>query len=283
MSNFAADMKVNDKKLWIPIGIGAALILGAFIICFYKQSISDNIADWASFGAYVGGCFGFISVVIMYMVFREQSKMSYKSQFEAVFFDMLRTLREIWSPLVESKSVQLCDDISEHFKVEHGSKQATCDEFQKVMSYYMALHKKDNSINHYFRYLYHIVKYVVTNDSLDESVKSDYISLIQAQMSNTELLITFFNAIEYNNTKYNEWLDEYGLFENLVTDSNFLDTLKQRYFPKTEYKHIQTAPNNVLDAILQWYDEGQIDTANEQFYDTLARLSKSHATLKTTK
>lgn len=274
---------MKDKKLWVSILIGALFIVGSFILCFYKQDISNDISDWASFGAYVGGCFGIISVVIMYMVFREQSKMSYKSQFEAVFFDMLRTLREIWSPVVESKSVQLCDDISKHFKVEYGSKQATCDEFQKVMSYYMSLHKKDNSINHYFRYLYHIVKYVVTNDSLDESVKSDYISLIQAQMSNTELLIAFFNAIEYNNTKYNEWLDEYGIFENLVTDSNFLDTLKQKYFPITKYKHIHTAPNNVQDAIQQWYDEDQIDTANEQFFDTLARLGKSNTTLKTTK
>lgn len=108
---------MKDKRLWIPILIGVLIILGSFILCFYKQDISDDISDWASFGAYVGGCFGFIYVIIMYMVFREQAKMAYKSQFESVFFDMLRTLREIWNPEVESKSIQLCDKISEHFNL----------------------------------------------------------------------------------------------------------------------------------------------------------------------
>ncbi|MDE6584552.1 MAG: putative phage abortive infection protein, partial [Anaeroplasmataceae bacterium] len=153
------------------------IILGSFILCFYKQDVSDNISDWASFGAYVGGCFGFISVIIMYMVFREQSKMAYKSQFEAVFFDMLRTLREIWSAGLEIKSTQLCDKISEHFNVDFGANEVERTDVKKVMSYYMAVHKKDSSINHYFRYLYHIIKYVVTNNNLDDNIKTDYISL----------------------------------------------------------------------------------------------------------
>lgn len=264
---------MKDKKLWIPIIIGVFIILGSFILCFYKQDVSDDISDWASFGAYVGGCFGFISVVIMYMVFREQSKMAYKSQFESVFFDMLHTLREIWNPDVESKSLLLSSKISIHFNVEFGAEEINRNDVKRVMTYYMSIHKKDNSINHYFRYLYHIVKSVVSNESLDENIKTDYISLIQAQMSNTELLITFFNAIEYDNTKYNNWLDNYGLFENLVTDSCFLDKLKQLYFPKTKFKHIQTVHINPLEAIQQWYDESQIDIENEVYYDTITRLN----------
>lgn len=264
---------MKDKKLWIPILIGVIIILGSFIICFYKQDISDNISDWASFGAYVGGCFGFISVIIMYMVFREQSRMAYKSQFESVFFDMLRTLREIWNNGVEGKSIQLSKEVSMHFNIEYGSEEVSMEDVKKVMTYYMSIHKKDNSINHYFRYLYHIVKYVVTNKNLDKDVKSDYISLIQAQMSNTELLITFFNAIEYDNKKYNNWLDSYGLFENMVTGYQFLDVLKQMYFPLTKFKHIVSVYIDPLEAIQQWYDESHVDVENEVFYDTLDRLN----------
>lgn len=61
-----------------------------------------------------------------------------------------------------------------------------------------------------------------------------------------------------------------------MTDSNFLDTLKQKYFPKTTFKYIQSAPTDVSEALQQWYDESQIDTDNEQFYDTLARLNNSN-------
>lgn len=264
---------MKDKKLWISILIGVLIILGSFILCFYKQDVSEDISDWASFGAYVGGCFGFISVIIMYMVFREQSKMAYKSQFESVFFDMLRTLREIWSNGVEGKSIQLSKEVSIHFNIEYGSEEVSMEDVKKVITYYMSIHKKDHSINHYFRYLYHIVKYVVTNKNLDADVKSDYISLIQAQMSNTELLITFFNAIEYDNKKYNNWLDSYGLFENMVTGNQFLDVLKQMYFPLTKFKHIVSVYIDPLEAIQQWYDESHVDVENEVFYDTLERLN----------
>lgn len=135
-------MKAVDKNLWLPIGFGAFIILGVFIIFFHTQSFSDNIADWASFGAYVGGCFGFISVILMYLVFREQSKMAYKSQFEAVFFDMLRTLREIWNPEVESKGIQLNNNMLVHFNVDFGADEAKSDELKRVLAYYMSIHKK---------------------------------------------------------------------------------------------------------------------------------------------
>lgn len=115
----------------------------------------------------------------------------------------------------------------------------------------------------------------MTNEVFSEKVKKDYISLIQAQMSNTELMITFFNVIEYDNQRYNVWLDEFGFFENLVTDNCFLDKLKQNYFSKTEFKHVQTSIEDPLETIQKWFDESQIDIHNETFYDTLARLEKN--------
>lgn len=274
MSNFAADMKVNDKKLWIPIGIGATFILGAFIICFYKQSISDNIADWASFGAYVGGCFGFISVVIMYMVFREQSRMSYKSQFEAVFFDMLRTLREIKTTDVDDLFTTLSIKISNHFKVEYGCEEIPKEDLQGVIRYYISYQDKYPTINHYFRYLYHIIKYVEEDKILDSLEKEKYVSLIQAQTSNQELIMTFFNVIGYNNTEYLKWLDDYGFFENMQTDSVFLSYIIKTFFPKTKNKYIVRPTGNIEDAFTEWYDELCVNLDDEQCIETINRLKK---------
>lgn len=78
-------MKATDKKLWLPLVGGALIILGSFGLVFKDQDISDNISDWSYFGAYVGGCFGIVSVILMYLTFREQSKMAYQTRFESVF------------------------------------------------------------------------------------------------------------------------------------------------------------------------------------------------------
>ena len=67
-------MKATDRKPWISLLGGAAIKLGSFGLVFRDKDISDNISDWSYFGAYVGGCFGIVSVVLIYLTFREQSK-----------------------------------------------------------------------------------------------------------------------------------------------------------------------------------------------------------------
>ncbi|MBD5379293.1 MAG: hypothetical protein HDR74_05280 [Bacteroides sp.] len=265
---------MKDKKLWIPILIGAIIILGSFILRFCKQNVSDNISDWASFGAYVGGCFGFISVIIMYMVFREQSKMAYKSQFESVFFDMLRTLREIKNDEVDSLLSNISGKLSCHFKVDFGYNDVPIDDIRGVIKYYISYQEKFHRINHYFRYLYHIIKYIEHDKVLCSKEKCKYISLIQAQCSNVELIMIFFNVIGYNNQQYISWLDKYSFFENMQTDSIFLDHIRILFFPNTINKHPQPPKTSPEEALTEWYDEICTDLDKEQCIDTINRLKE---------
>ena len=97
---------------------------------------------------------------------------------------------------------------------------------------------------HYFRHMYHIITFVNDSD-VDLPMKKKYISLIQAQMSNEELLVMCFNVIHYcynkttENEEYIKLLDDYHFFKNLRCDVN--NCLKQRLksiFEDTTFKHL---------------------------------------------
>lgn len=269
-------MKATDKKLWIPLLGGAAIILGSFWLAFRDQDISDHISDWSYFGAYVGGCFGIVSVVLIYLTFREQSKMAYQTRVESVFFEMLRTLREINNDEVKSLFSNLSKKLSCHFAVEFGYDSVPKEDLRGVIRYYISYQEQYPQISHYFRYLYHIIKYVENDNILDEKEKEKYIALIQAQMSNNELLMTLFNVIGYNNTTYLGWLDKYGFFENLQTESRFLDYIRSLFFPTTKNKHPQPPKRSTEEALTEWYEELCTNLDEEQCIDTIKRLKKKN-------
>lgn len=143
-----------------------------------------------------------------------------------------------------------------------------------MIKYYISYQEQFHRLNHYFRYLYHIIKYVEKDNILEPVEQQKYIALIQAQMSNDELIMTFFNVIGYNNTTYLEWLDKYGFFENMQTENRFLDHIRTLFFPNTKNKHPQPPKQNAEDAITEWYDELCINLDKEQCIDTIKRLKK---------
>lgn len=265
-------MKATDRKLWIPLLGGAAIILGSFWLVFRDQDISDNISDWSYFGAYVGGCFGIVSVILIYLTFREQSKIAYQTRFESVFFDMLRTLRELKTKEISGAFSDLQEKITLHFNSPFTPADINTKEAKETIAYYFQLHNEYDEIHHYFRFLYHVIMYVCKDKVLDDKEKERYIALIQAQMSNEELLIVLFNVVNYGNTKYLETLDTYHFFENIRSINELLDYIIISIFTKTTFKHLKN-PNIDRDIIYDFELDGLLHS-DELYFDTLERLKK---------
>lgn len=266
------NMKATDKHLWLPLLGGATIILGSFWLVFKDQDISDNISDWSYFGAYVGGCFGIVSVILIYLTFREQSKIAYQTRFESVFFDMLRTLRELKTKEIATVFSNVQEKIIVHFNSPFTPTDINAQEAKKVLAYYFQLHNEHDEIHHYFRFLYHVVMYVCKDNVLDKKEKERYIALIQAQMSNEELLIVLFNVVNYGNTKYLEILDTYHFFENLRSVNELLDYIIITLFPQTKFKHLNN-PTIDKDVIYDFEIDSLIHY-DELYFDTLERLKK---------
>jgi len=265
-------MKATDKKLWIPLLGGAAIILGSFWLVFRDQDISDNISDWSYFGAYVGGCFSIVSVILIYLTFREQSKIAYQTRFESVFFDMLRTLRELKTKEISGAFSDLQGKITLHFNSSFTPEDINIKEGKETIAYYFQLHNEYDEIHHYFRFLYHVIMYVCKDNVLDYNEKERYIALIQAQMSNEELLIVLFNVVNYGNTKYLETLDTYHFFENIRSINELLDYIIIKLFPQTTFKHLIN-PNSECDVIYD-FELDSLLHEKELYFDTIDRLKK---------
>jgi hypothetical protein len=87
---------------------------------------------------------------------------------------------------------------------------------------YEHVYYKYNAVSgHYFRYLYNIIKYIVTEIESEEEV-SRYINLIQAQLTNQQLVLLLYNAVSplglSNKSKLPKilnWIRNYGICENM--------------------------------------------------------------------
>lgn len=87
-----------------------------------------------------------------------------------------------------------------------------------IYEYYFSIYQAQ--LSHFFRFIYNII-----NFTLEERSKAGdqqrYINLIQAQMSNYELGLLFYNALSKHGistkgeSKLYKWLDEYNFFQNI--------------------------------------------------------------------
>ncbi len=84
---------------------------------------------------------------------------------------------------------------------------------------YDKLYSEDKSdMSHYFRTIYHIIKFV---DKSEIENKKQYISIARAQLSSYEQILIFYNCLHENgNEKFKPLIEKYALFKNI--DSSLL-------------------------------------------------------------
>jgi hypothetical protein len=77
------------------------------------------------------------------------------------------------------------------------------------------------SLGHYFRTLYHVIKFINESDALkSEDPDTDcknrrrYTSLVRAQLSAFELELLFYNGISPHGEKFKPLIEKFGLLEN---------------------------------------------------------------------
>lgn len=79
---------------------------------------------------------------------------------------------------------------------------------------YDKLYSEDKSdMSHYFRTIYHIIKFI---DASDIENKKQYISIARAQLSSYEQILIFYNCLHENGSeKFKPLIEKYALFKNI--------------------------------------------------------------------
>lgn len=86
-----------------------------------------------------------------------------------------------------------------------------------IENYSTIFNKEQASLGHYFRHLYHIVKYIHKSDLISDKQKKHYASLLRAQLSAFELVLLLYNCLveDLGYPKFKYFVDKYDLLQNM--------------------------------------------------------------------
>lgn len=204
-------------------------------ISFGNATFSISMQDWGAYATCLATITSFVSIVLIYLTYKSQTEMykeqirvSYLSKFNEVFTSMLQVQRDLYKKTNPNIFYELHkhvnewldkmrqDSISEEFLSEH-KKQFFRNSVKEAYGFFfnnnrlsrktlilpnnyaisMFTPREVDSLRNYFKYLYHIICYVVFDKELSQSDKETYMDMIQAQMSTDELFCYMINVMDY--------------------------------------------------------------------------------------
>ncbi len=149
--------------------------------------------------------------------------------FETTFFQMLRLHNEIVDaisirePIADNRVIESGRACFKHFTAQfkdyYNDKKTDnsllAEQELIIVAYTDFWESNQQDLDHYFRYLYRIFKYV--NDSfVDNEQKKLYTSIARAQLSDLEMVLLLYNCLSiYGSDKFKPLAERYCLFDNL--------------------------------------------------------------------
>lgn len=266
-------MKTWHKVVfWVVVVLTMIALVGVYIWRLFDLQFANTPDAFGLFGDYVGGVLGaftgLVSVVFLYFtykkqleIFLNQKKRSETQQFEQTFFHLLDNFivlrqqlnnkAERTEGLAYLRSVRLL--IEKYIDAICNQPDAfndlnTLETRRKIEGVYLtAFNAESDQLGHYFRSLYHLLKYIKGHCPKDENKKM-YFDLVQAQMNTDELYLTCINGISsYGRKKLHPLLNDSSFLENLAIDENeSIRKLVYFYYPKTKIKSPNGVRKNVI-------------------------------------
>lgn len=209
-----------------------------------------------------GLAFGGVLLTILWQIKNEGSnrQSDRRSQFENIFFNMTQTFEHIIEGLVikvetgnqferavgdllnnggegnadggQSKTTNKLEEIRGRAVFKYIYTEVKVDGMQlydsiKANGIDAFTTAMDGTLDHYFRYLYRILKFIDESTLIDEEQKYEYSSMFRAQLSSYELILIYYNGLsKFGKEKLKPLLEKYCTLKNLrVDDVVIVDTL----------------------------------------------------------
>ncbi len=209
-----------------------AITFIVFIYEFHHHQLSSNIADWGSFGSYVGGSVGILSVLLLYFTYNNQVKANRKSQFETILFQMTDCFKERFTEKKEDWDTAY-KSIENYYAFGDlpDAKLINKKNVMKAIEYSYYNNIVNLNVNRQIDIFCSIIDYIDREDLLDESDKETYFTYLSSQISNEMLIIIMLGLIARNNSHEIEVLKKGSFFKNVDMGGNgVLNRIRQLYF-----------------------------------------------------
>lgn len=238
-----------------------------------KQNLAINIGDflWGTVGVFLT----FTSTLLMILTFHSQQKQfrktredSFRTRFEGTFFNMLSMFSSVRAEAdkqVEYSTNGNLNNLNDFYlslKKKYEEHIANDKDFADSMNvldkaiclstesetaiydlgdfYDKYVQEKNCNTGFYFRFVHNLITFVLWHWKNHAEDIHMYLNFIQAQMSDEELALVFYDCISKKgldkNRKYTFMnnLDEYSFLEN-ISESILLSRNHYKIFPKTMF------------------------------------------------
>lgn len=245
----------NTFLLQLTIAFGGAFALLIFSL-YIKQLSSDDFASdrWGQFGDYFGGILnpifsflGLIAIVITLRLQNEQLRDSLKEtfnqnkradliQFESTFFQLI----ELHNKITEDAAVDSGLDKIFYGRNAFKLLQKRIDSirfhtdlgknFSAIEIYEMVYLANEDLMAHYFRNMYHVMKFIDKSSVEDQQYYAD---LLRAQLSSSEAVLLFYNGTStWGQKRAKPLIEKFGLLKTLPSNVELPKELVLNYAPQ---------------------------------------------------
>jgi uncharacterized membrane protein len=257
-----SDAGKTNVLMWITTTTGALIAL--VVVLLYKShfgSIGDSHDRWGQFGDYFGGVlnpiFSFLGLVAILVTLRLQISQTRQSlednirqnnradlmQFQATFFQLISLHNNIMTDAAIPTGLGTTLRGRDAYRLL----QARIESIRRIKPpkddkglevYELVYLKNEDLLAHYFRNMYHIIKFIDMNDLADRQYYAD---LLRAQLSSSEAVLLFYNGLSrWGQKKTKPLIEKYGLLKTLPTNINLPDKLLAQYDQRAFRKDFMT-------------------------------------------
>jgi hypothetical protein len=239
-------------------------LLGVLVLWVGSGLALFNVMDRGTFGDMFGAVnalfTGLAFAVLIYTMFLQRSELALqreelretrkefqtqndtlkRQRFENTFFQLIRVhqdivggmhLRHLRMPHHAEREPSVSREAFQEMYSQ--LQQALRRKLQKTLeadaveTYKSLYAQHEHRLGHYFRHLYHIIKFVKSSDIDD---KRTYTNFVRAQLSSAELALLLCNGLTDAGAKFKPLIEEFALLKNLAPD-DVLDEAREGYQP----------------------------------------------------
>jgi hypothetical protein len=118
-----------------------------------------------------------------------------------------------------------------NYKQYYNESSASSDKELLQKAYDKFWNKRQQDLAHYYRYLYNVLRFVHKQKNVNDKLR--YVKLLRAQLSDYELLMLFYTALNKNGLNYWVYIHDYELFDNLPPNMLIKPEHKDLYSEKS--------------------------------------------------